>query len=98
MSKLTVEEKSIAQRLREYADSYMRGSAVAEEGAALMREAAEALALKSAQFSVSYDYNHPSNAGPFKGKMTMPRRYLPGEHIAAPFGAATVRSCREVRS
>ena len=50
------------------------------------------------RFRVSYTYNSPGPAGPFKGRMEVSQRYARGAFIRGPFGGATVVSCREVRA
>lgn len=49
------------------------------------------------KFKVTYTYDEPSPAGPFKGSMTADRRYKRGDSVWAVFGRATVKSCREVK-
>lgn len=48
------------------------------------------------RFKVSYRYDNPHGSGPFKGSMVLPLQYKRGETIRAPFGAATVTSCRAI--
>jgi len=48
-------------------------------------------------FKVSYTYDNPSMAGPFKGSMVMDTKYSKGDTIRAPFGSATVKSCRVIK-
>lgn len=45
-------------------------------------------------YRTRYVYEYPSNAGPFKGVMTTPRKYARGENIHAIFGLAVVTSSR----
>lgn len=48
-------------------------------------------------YRVTYTYDSPSGAGPFKGRMSVSTQYRKGDSIAAPFGRATVVSCRAVK-
>lgn len=48
-------------------------------------------------YKVTYTYDNPSNAGPFRGSMIVGTKYMKGDHIAAIMGGATVVSCRVVR-
>lgn len=45
-------------------------------------------------FKVTYTYDNPSSAGPFKGSTTTATKFNRGDYIQAPFGRATVVSCR----
>jgi hypothetical protein len=49
------------------------------------------------KYKVSYTYDNPSGAGPFKGKMTIDYKVIKGDTIFAYFGRATVVSCRVVK-
>jgi len=49
------------------------------------------------RYQVTYTYDNPSPAGPYKGRWTVDRRYQRGEGINAPFGRATVKSCRRIK-
>ena len=49
------------------------------------------------RYSVSYTYDSPGPAGPFKGQMVTDRKYVRGDSIRAAFGGATVKSCRVVK-
>jgi hypothetical protein len=49
----------------------------------------------SMKYIIRYVYDNPSGAGPFKGKITTLEPYLKGDTIFAPFGRATVVSCRK---
>lgn len=52
---------------------------------------------RNAMYSVSYIYDNPSPAGPFKGKITLAYKVAKGDSIWATFGRATVKSCRLVK-
>lgn len=45
-------------------------------------------------YTVTYTYDNPSGAGPFKGRMDTKAPSKRGDSIMAPFGWATVKSCR----
>ena len=45
-------------------------------------------------YKISYTYDNPHGAGPYKGKTTSDVKYSKGDSIAAVFGRATVVSCR----
>lgn len=53
--------------------------------------------MHSQHFIVNYRYDNPHGAGPFKGSMRVSNRYVKGDTIRAPFGAATVVSCRVLK-
>lgn len=46
------------------------------------------------QYTIRYTYDNPSGAGPFTGKATVSEKYMKGDTYFAPFGRATVTSCR----
>ncbi len=48
-------------------------------------------------YKVTYTYDNPSGAGPFKGSMKVNEKYSKGDSIYAIFGRATVVSCRLVK-
>lgn len=45
-------------------------------------------------YIVSYKYDRPSPAGPFRGRTEVPVRLAKGDSFRAVFGMATVVSCR----
>lgn len=49
-------------------------------------------------FKVTYTYDSPSNAGPFKGHTITQTKFNKGDYIQAPFGRATVVSCRLIKT
>lgn len=49
------------------------------------------------KYRTTYVYDSPGRAGPHKGAMTTDARYQRGDNIAAPFGRATVKSCRAIK-
>lgn len=49
------------------------------------------------KYKVTYTYDNPSCAGPYKGSTTSDVPYKRGDNIRAAFGAATVKSCREIK-
>lgn len=49
------------------------------------------------KYKVSYIYDNPGRAGPFKGTAIETRKYTKGDMIWAVMGRATVKSCREVK-
>lgn len=49
-------------------------------------------------YRVTYTYDSPSNAGPFKGRMLTDTKHAKGDSIRAPFGMATVVSCRLIKA
>jgi hypothetical protein len=48
-------------------------------------------------YKVSYTYDNPHGAGPFKGSMIVNEKYSKGDSIYAVMGRATVVSCRAVK-
>lgn len=48
-------------------------------------------------YKVTYTYDNPSAAGPFKGSMRIDYKVSKGDTIFAPFGRATVVSCRMIK-
>ena len=48
-------------------------------------------------FKISYVYDNPSNAGPFKGKAIVSVKYAKFDSYYGPFGIATVISCTKVK-
>jgi len=48
-------------------------------------------------FKITYTYDNPHGAGPFKGRATVPTKYARGDSYYGPFGTATVVSCRAVK-
>lgn len=49
------------------------------------------------KYAITYTYDNPSGAGPFKGKAVVDSKYSKGDNYYGPFGAATIRSCRAIR-
>lgn len=49
-------------------------------------------------YKVSYVYDNPCGAGPFKGKTVTDVKYSKGDTIFAVMGRATVVSCRLVKA
>jgi len=54
--------------------------------------------MQTDQYKVSYVYNNPSSAGPFKGKQIMNYKPEKGDSIRAIFGSATVISVSKVKN
>ena len=50
------------------------------------------------KYRISYIYESPSPAGPFKGRTVMDYKPAKGDSIRAMFGSAIVKSVREVKS
>lgn len=49
-------------------------------------------------FKTSYIYENPGPAGPYKGWVVTPCKHQRGDTIRAPFGTATVRSSKEIKT
>jgi hypothetical protein len=49
------------------------------------------------KYIVTYKYEDPSSAGPFRGRMTFNTKMDKGDTVWGPFGRATVVSCRQLR-
>ena len=49
------------------------------------------------QYRIRYEYLNPSNAGPFRGTMTVKDKHAKGDMVRAPFGRAEVTSCRAIK-
>lgn len=54
--------------------------------------------MKPKQFKVSYRYDEPRRAGPFKGRQEVTDKMAKGDMIYGPFGRATVTSCSKILS
>jgi len=50
------------------------------------------------QYRISYVYNYPSGAGPFKGKAIVTDKPAKGDVYFAPFGVATIKSVSRVNA
>ena len=50
------------------------------------------------QFKITYEYDNPCSAGPFKGKAMVKTKMKKGDSFYGPFGAATVKTCSKVRN
>ena len=48
-------------------------------------------------YRITYTYDNPHGAGPFKGKATVGDKYSKGDTYYGPFGAATIVSCRIIK-
>lgn len=48
-------------------------------------------------YKITYTYDNPSGAGPFKGKAVVDEKLAKGDSYYGPFGAATVVSCSKVK-
>jgi hypothetical protein len=48
-------------------------------------------------YKVSYTYDNPSGAGPFKGSAIVGSKQIKGEGWYGPFGHATITACSKVK-
>jgi hypothetical protein len=55
--------------------------------------------MEAQQWNVSYTYNQPHGAGPFRGRMVVSSATKPikGDGIYAAFGAATIKTVSKVK-
>jgi hypothetical protein len=53
--------------------------------------------MSEKRYRVTYVYQSPGRAGPFKGRDVLAYRPVRGDQIRAPFGLAIVRSAREIK-